>query len=229
MRLLLLFAVSLCCLAQEPAEYVFGFLRAHPQRKEIPQEQAMEIQKGHMAHLGRMSRENGLVGAGPLADSKDIRGILIFRGVTLEQARSAASEDPAVKNERLVVDLFRWPSRAGIGDKAIAKMKEGPDAKWTMSQRSIVIYVRGTWPTDMQSAENQAVLQGHNRFREQLEAGGQLFALGALLGSREFLGVAIYKTSNAAEALKAVETDPLVKSGWVKAQAYGLYIADEVF
>ncbi len=105
MRLLLLLLVSLAGWAQPEAPYVFGFLRAHPQRKSLPQEQLMEIQKGHMAHLAKMGRENNLVGAGPLDQSPDIRGILIFKGLTVEQARAAAEQDPAVRNERLVVDL----------------------------------------------------------------------------------------------------------------------------
>lgn len=230
MRLLSLALLAFTCLAQQPDSYVFGFLRAHPERKQLPEAETMEIQKGHMAHLGKMGRENKLVGAGPLGESKDIRGILIFRGTTVEEARAVASQDPAVVNKRLIVDLFQWPISETLGDKAIAKMKEGPDAKWSMNQRSIVIYSRTTeWPADLSQPENKTVLEGHMRFLEKLRASGQIFVVGGLRGSKEFLGVAIYKSSDAAASLKVTDDDPFVQKGWVKPQAFPLYIADEVF
>jgi uncharacterized protein YciI len=235
MRLLLtllvsLGPVSLGVCAQPEAPYVFGFLRAHPQRKELPKEQLMEIQKGHMAHLAKMGEESHLIGAGPLDQSADIRGILIFKGVSLEQARAAAEQDPAVRNERLVVDLAPWPARDGLGEKAIAKLKEGPGAKWSMNKRTIVIYWRTPqFPSDPSDPANREVLDGHRRFREKVEASGELLAVGPLLRSKEFVGLAIYRSPNAAEMLKISDEDPMVRKGWVKAQAFPLFIADEVF
>lgn len=230
MRFFLLLAIAICCSGQTPSGYVFGFLRAHPQRTELPQAQVEEIQKGHMAHLGKMGREHKLVGAGPLGESKDIRGILIFRDTTLEEARAVASQDPAVLNKRLIVDLFEWPISETLGDKALAKMKEGPDAKWSMNMRSIVIYWRtAQWPADLGEPANKAVVEGHMKFQEKLRASGQIYVLGGLRGSKEFLGVAIYKSPDAAASLKVTDDDPFVQKGWVKPQAFPLYIADEVF
>jgi uncharacterized protein YciI len=230
MRLFFLALLALSCFAQQSAPYVFGFLRAHPQRRAIPEAEAVEIQKGHMAHLGMMGREHKLIGAGPLGESTDIRGILIFKGASVEEARAAASQDPAVLNQRLVVDLFSWPIQETLGEKAIAKMKEGPDAKWSMNKRSIVIYSRtAAWPADLNTPENKAALEGHGAFLQKIRAGGQLLVVGPLMGSKEFVGVAIYRSANPAEVLKFSEEDPFVRSGWVKAQGFPLFIADEVF
>lgn len=230
MRFFALAFLSLCCFAQQNAPYVFGFLRAHPERKPIPEEQAMEIQKAHMEHLGRMGREFGLVGAGPLGDSPDLRGILIFKGVTVEQARAGAEQDPTVLNRRLIVDLAAWPARPGIGDKAIAKMKEPGVPKWSMNKRSIAVYWRTPeCPADFTEPKAKAVAMEHHNYLKGLEGQGEIFAMAPLIGSKDFVGVVIYKTDDVAAVRKFSESDPFVKAGWVKPQAMPLFIADEVF
>jgi uncharacterized protein YciI len=55
-----------------------------------------------------------LVVAGPLADNSEVRGILIFKGVTTEEAKALADEDPAVKAGRLAVDIHPWMVQKGV-------------------------------------------------------------------------------------------------------------------
>lgn len=91
--------------------YCWGFLNAHPERAEIPDAQAQEIQKGHIAHLNRMASEGNLLAAGPLATPGGARGILVFR------CTSAAEPDPAVLNKRLSIKMAaavgRIPAETG--------------------------------------------------------------------------------------------------------------------
>ncbi|MBX9601575.1 MAG: hypothetical protein K2X35_11235 [Bryobacteraceae bacterium] len=229
MRSLLFFAAATLCLGQATPEYVFGFLRAHPERTNIPREQAMEIQKAHMAHLDKMSADGILIGAGPLADSPDLRGVVIFKGIPVEQARAAAAKDPAVLGKRLLVDVFAWPGPPGLGDRVAAKRKEGPDAKWTMNRRALVVYWRTpAWP-DTGAPANQKIMQEHVAFGDKLRSGGEVLFMAPLLGSKDFIGVAAFRGSDTAAALKAVADDPFVKNGWVKPQALVWFIADEVF
>lgn len=226
--LLLLLSASVCC-AQAKPEYVFGFLRAHPERTTIPQEQAMEIQKAHMAHLGKMSAEGILIGAGPLADSADLRGVVIFKGIPVEQARAAAAKDPAVRNKRLIVDVAAWPGPPGLGEQVAAKLKAGPDAKWTMNRRALVVYWRTAAFPDLSAPANQKALQDHVTFGEKLRSGGEVLFMAPLLDSRDFIGVAAFRSSDTAAALRALANDPFVKNGWVKPQALVWFVADELF
>jgi uncharacterized protein YciI len=46
-------------------------------------------------------------------DDGDIRGICVYSDVTLEEAKQLASEDPAVKAGRLVVEIHPWYSAKG--------------------------------------------------------------------------------------------------------------------
>ena len=64
-------------------------------------EERMEIQKEHLAHISNLA-EKGLVHiAGPLESTDDNRGILIFNVYSKEEAEEWTRQDPAVKAGRL--------------------------------------------------------------------------------------------------------------------------------
>lgn len=229
---MLLFIFSSAAFAQQGGtqDYLFGFLRAHPERKELPAAEAMEIQKGHMAHLNKMAVDGILVGAGPLLESPDLRGVLIFKGVTLEQARKAAEADPAVAAKRLWVDLAEWPGPAGIGETTAAWARENPGAFPPMSKRTLVVYSRtSAFPAKAAAPEEMAVLEGHRAFIAGLHARADLLAVGPMRGSKEFVGVAVYAGEDVAAALKLCAEDPFVRQGWVRPQAFVWYVAEATF
>ena len=60
--------------------YYMGFLKKGPAWGAGTKEEGAEIQKQHLAHLGRMHQMGKLVVAGPFGDNGEIRGILVFRG-----------------------------------------------------------------------------------------------------------------------------------------------------
>ena len=224
-------ALLLCAAihAQTTPEYVFGFLRAHPERVEIPVEKAQEIQKLHMAHLGRMAGMGHLVAAGPLGDP-DLRGVVLFQGITLEQARELASQDPAVQNKRLFVDVAPWPGPPGIGAVTMAKMKADPNADFKMIRNALVVYWKTSqWPAHLNAETNRGTLSAHVAFMEKLKESGAVHALAPLTGSKDFVGVAIYKTEKAEEALEACAADPFVTSDWVKPQALVWFHSADTF
>ena len=211
-------------------DYVFGFLRAHPERREIAQAEAMAIQKGHMAHLAKMAEEGILVSAGPLADSPDLRGVVIFRGITLEQARRAAEQDPAVAAKRLRVDAAPWRGPAGIGEAAAAWMKEHPGESLPMTKRTLMVYWKTpAAPAAFTGAAEKAAAAEHAEFIRGLRAAGEALAAGALRGSEEFVGVIVFASPDVAAAMKRCEADPFVKRGWVRPQAFVWYVAEATF
>jgi uncharacterized protein YciI len=94
-----------------PAElstYYFGFLKKGQAWTAEKTPETQKIQEGHMAHLNASGKSGKLVIAGPLGDDGDIRGILVYKTATVEEARSIAEADPAVKAGRLRVELHKW-------------------------------------------------------------------------------------------------------------------------
>ena len=62
-----------------------------------------------------MWEQGKLVGAGPIAQDGDLRGIVLFSGVTLDEAKALAEQDPKVKAGVLQVELHPWMAATGIG------------------------------------------------------------------------------------------------------------------
>jgi uncharacterized protein YciI len=90
------------------APYYFGFLNKGPKWTPGQTPETQKIQEGHMAHLNASGASGKLAIAGPIGDNGDIRGILVYKTATVDEARSIAEADPAVKAGRLVVELHKW-------------------------------------------------------------------------------------------------------------------------
>jgi uncharacterized protein len=92
----------------------FGFLKSGPNRGQDP-ETAKRLQAEHLAYMGGQAAEGKLVAAGPIGEGGgDRRGIVVYRVETMEEARTRAEGDPAVKAGRLVVELHPWTVPRGV-------------------------------------------------------------------------------------------------------------------
>ena len=98
----------------EMTNYIVGLLRRAPNRAEISAEETQRIQDGHMANIRKMGATGKLVVAGPFGDNGDLRGVFIFQQTSMEEARAMVDQDPAVKADRLVVELHPWFAAAGL-------------------------------------------------------------------------------------------------------------------
>ena len=117
-RLAVLLAVSAALLFGEPkyemGHYVMGLLRRGPNAGTGDQAERERVQEGHMANIRKMAATGKLIVAGPFEDNGDLRGVFIFQGVTVEEARSMTDADPAIKAGRLVLELHPWFAAAGL-------------------------------------------------------------------------------------------------------------------
>ena len=66
-----------------------------------------EIQKGHMANIQKMWDAKKLIVAGPIEDT-ELRGIFVIQAASVDEAKSLAAEDPAVKAGRLTASVYPW-------------------------------------------------------------------------------------------------------------------------
>lgn len=100
--------------AYEMTTYVVGFLSRGPNWTPDDTEETRKLQEGHMANIRRMADEEKLVVAGPFRDGGDLRGMFIFSGVSLEEAKRMVDRDPAVQAGRLELKLYTWMAAKGI-------------------------------------------------------------------------------------------------------------------
>lgn len=92
-------------------KYTFCLLNTGPNRNQ-DSVQTQEIQKGHMAHIQKMSDSGILVAAGPFdwneSDGPEPwRGIFIFK-TDYETAEKMAQQDPAIRSGRLKLECKAW-------------------------------------------------------------------------------------------------------------------------
>jgi len=75
---------------------------------------ADDIQKGHLAYMETLHKLGKLVAAGPLLDNTRARGVVIYRVANVDEAKTLAAGDPAVKAGRLTLEAHPWMTFKGI-------------------------------------------------------------------------------------------------------------------
>ena len=73
-----------------------------------------EIQKAHLANIGKLAEMKKLVAAGPFGDNGRLRGIFVFRVASLEEAKALTATDPAVQAGRLAMEIHPWLVPEGV-------------------------------------------------------------------------------------------------------------------
>src|SRR5512132_979649 len=91
----------------------FGFLMRGPDTSQTGAA-AAQIQSGHLAYMTKLREQGKLLVAGPFMEDTPMRGIVVYRAASVDEARALASEDPAVKAGRLVLDAHPWMTFKGI-------------------------------------------------------------------------------------------------------------------
>ena len=109
------------------AQYVVAFLKRGPNQDQSAEE-AMELQKAHLANIQRLLDEGRLLLAGPFMDDGDVRGLYIFDVTSIDEARELTATDPAIKAGRLEMELRPWFGSAAVREvnaihERIAKIK----------------------------------------------------------------------------------------------------------
>ncbi|HJZ68765.1 MAG TPA: YciI family protein [Blastocatellia bacterium] len=92
----------------EMTTYYFGLISRGPNWTAERTPEVEKLQADHMANINRLAKEGKLVIAGPFENAGNYAGVFVFKAASLEEAKALAQTDPAVKAERLVVDVHPW-------------------------------------------------------------------------------------------------------------------------
>lgn len=95
-------------------KYFLVFLKRGSQRSQN-QAEAQKIQAAHLAHMDSLAQAGQLDIAGPMGDDTELRGIVVLRVPSLEDAERCVKADPAVKANRLSYEIHPW--WAAVGSK----------------------------------------------------------------------------------------------------------------
>ncbi len=133
MILLFLFGLSLAVAREQQEQppkvelvtYYLGLLYKGTSRTQTP-EDVEKIQTAHLSYLESLYKKGVLLIAGPMGDDGDLRGIVVLKVKTMEEAQALIDADPAVKSGRLRVELHPWMSQSldSLGYKASNEKRE---------------------------------------------------------------------------------------------------------
>jgi len=90
------------------SHYVLGLLWRVPTAPKRTSAEADALQEAHMGHLRRLREAGHLLALGPLEDSPDLRGVMVFQTDSPDAARKLMETDPLVGGGFLKLDLYRW-------------------------------------------------------------------------------------------------------------------------
>lgn len=82
-------------------------------KRDQSQAEAQQIQQGHMAHLNKLWVNEKSCVAGPTDGQGEVRGFVVFKVATREEAEWLAAQDPAVVSGRLAFTLEAWWAMEG--------------------------------------------------------------------------------------------------------------------
>lgn len=214
--------LSLSCLQAET--YCFGFLNAPPDRADLPKARLDEIQAAHLAHMDALAKQGHLLAAGPMATQGGPRGIVVYRCQSLDQAIAWTAKDPAVVNNRLVIDIHLWSAPPGLGEPLATRIKSDPKAKYTMVQLPFIVLKK---TAQAQAGLPESVVRAHLANFSRLQAQGKVRIAGPFANSPAIIGVFVLDKMDLAAAKALFDDEPFVTQGYATIEPHLWYVADE--
>ena len=98
----------------EMTHYVVGFFHKGPNWTAEQTDETRRMQEAHLANFRKLAEAGKLIVAGPFGDNGDLRGMLIFKLESVDEARKLMAADPTLKAGRLTLDLHPWFAAAGL-------------------------------------------------------------------------------------------------------------------
>lgn len=208
--------------------YLFVLITKGPTWTPGETAETKKIQEGHMANINRMWELGKLVAAGPMGDNGDLRGIFIFRGATKEEARLLCAEDPAIKSNRLKIEIFDWFGPRGIGEKYNQEAKKNPPPKVTMVKYFLGLLHKGDNEPVLDKQSAQELQLNHLNHLRQMIDERKIVAAGPIGGNTNFRGLIVLQSETIEQAKAIAEQDPAVKAGRLKVELHPWYVASGV-
>lgn len=198
---------------QEPppgmAVYVVGFLKKGAAEKTADHAKLMSE---HLAHLRALVIAGDAVAVGPFADDGELRGIVIFRDMPVEQARKLEEADPLAKAGLVTIELHPWWGPANIGRGYAERAKATPLEQLPFAQFQFGLLTRGPKWTPAETPEIAELQKAHMAHIEDMAKSGKLIAAGPFTDGGTLRGLFLFQsTPDEARALAAA--DPMVKIG----------------
>ena len=181
-----------------------------------------QMQMAHVGHLGKLGAAGHAYIAGPMGDNGDLRGIILMKAASADAAKALEAEDPAVKADRLRIEVVSYMSPANwFSFKPIPtdiKMRQHVFGYLNVSPAMAAGTVKMTPELQMAHLNNLWALRDS----------GALIAAGPAQNSATHAGVVIFALDKIEDARALLEKDPAVKAGLFTIELHPWFAADRI-
>jgi uncharacterized protein YciI len=207
--------------------YVVGLVTRGPSWTAGETPERAKLIAGHLAHIGKMAQTGKLVAAGPLLDGGEVIGLFIFHGISADEAKALAAEDPAMKAGHHALELHPWLGTKGIGTRYAEMAKATPVEQMPMVTLQFAFLRRGASWTPDRTPEVEKIQEGHMAHIHKMADAGKLIVAGPFADGGQLRGIFIFKAT-AEEARALASEDPAVKAGRLALDVHPWMVADGI-
>lgn len=173
--------------------------------------QVSPLRQRHIAYVQSLLVAGKAVIAGPIRDDDELRGVVIFRAKSGDEARSWIMADPAVAAEIFAVELHPWWS------EDVMKRTATPN---TIMTAYLAFLVRGDKWTPEKTPETEAIQKAHLDNINRLAEMKKLVVAGPFGDNGTLRGIFVFRVNSIEEARELAATDPAVKAGRLALQIH---------
>jgi uncharacterized protein YciI len=178
-----------------------------------------DLRKEHVAYVRSLIASDKAMIAGRIMDDADLRGVVIFRTKSADEARAWIMGDPAIIAGHYEVEMHPWWS------EDVMKKTTTPDKSMTAY---LAFLVRGDKWTPEKTPQTEAIQKAHMDNINRLADMKKLVVAGPFGDNGALRGIFVFRVGSLEEARELAATDPAVKAGRLALQIHPWVVPDGI-
>jgi uncharacterized protein YciI len=170
-----------------------------------------ELRKEHLAYVRSLVASDKAMIAGRIMDDPGLRGVVIFRTKSAEEAKAWIMGDPAISAGHFEVEMHPWWS------EDVMKKSTTLDKQMTAY---LAFLVRGDKWTPERTPQTEAIQKAHLANINKLAEMKKLVVAGPFGDNGTLRGIFVFRVSSIEEARELAATDPAVQAGRLALQIH---------
>ena len=185
-------------------QFYMGLLKKGPGWTAVQTDTTTQLHQKHVAYLRSLLESGRAMIAGPLTDDQNLRGVIIYRASSADEAKAWAEADPAVVAGHLVVEMHPWWSEDVL-------KKSTPTTK--METAYLGFLSRGSKWTPEKTPASEELQKAHLANINRLAEMKKLVVAGPFGDDTNLRGIFVFRVGSLEEARALAATDPAVQAG----------------
>lgn len=191
-------------------EFQMALLKRGP--KDLLQDwETSALRQQHLAYVQSLLAADKAMIAGRIKDDPELRGVLIFRTKSADEARGWIMADPAVAAGHFAVEMHPWWS------EDVMKKTTTPEKMMTAY---LAFLVRGDKWTPEKTPQTEAIQKAHLANINKLAELKKLVVAGPFGDNGTLRGIFVFRVNSIEEARELAATDPAVQAGRLALQIH---------